>query len=58
MLDLEHDSLAHTVSTTDFCDLSRYMVEDMLRSVAGTRFLVCIDTKSDFENLPREVAVA
>ena len=46
------------VSTTHFRDLSCYTVKDILRSVTGTCFLVCIDTKPDFGNLRKEVAAA
>ena len=48
MLDLDHNVGAHAVSTTDFCDLSRYTVEDMIRVTVGARLLVCAAKDADF----------
>ena len=57
VLDLDHDLGAHTVSTTDFRDLSRYLMEDLVRSAAGNRFLVCVDKQADFAGVPARIAL-
>ena len=57
VLDLDHDLGAHTVSTTDFRDLSRYLMEDLVRSAAGDRFLVCVDKQADFAGVPARIAL-
>ena len=56
ILDVDHDVAAHNVTTTDFRDLSRYVMEDMVAATAGTRFLVCISKDADFSGTPMDVA--
>ena len=55
-LDVDHDVAAHSVTTNDFRDLSRYVMEDMVAATAGARFLVCIAKDADFAGTPEDVA--
>jgi hypothetical protein len=47
VLDLDHNQDSHGVSTTDLRDLSRYLMEDILCSLTGTHFVVCVVKTAD-----------
>ena len=55
-LDLDHNVGAHAVSTTNFRDLSRYIVEDMRRAMVGTKFLVCDSKDANFGGKQKQIA--
>ena len=42
VVDIDRDSDAFNVSTTDFRQLSRYIMEDLIRARSGDSFLICI----------------
>jgi hypothetical protein len=58
VLDLDHNQDSHGVSTPDLRDLSRYLMEDMLCSLDGTRFVVCVvkTADADFCGVPACIA--
>ena len=56
-LDLDHNTQAFNVETTDFRELSRYPLEDMLKSRQGTKFLVLIaKDAAEYEGIPKDAA--
>ena len=56
VLDLDHNVGPHGVSTTDFRDLSRYIMEDMMRVMVGAGFLVCVAKGADFGGKQKQTA--
>ena len=46
-IDLNVDTAARTVSSTNFRNLSRYLVKDMVRSLVSDRFLLCVEKGAD-----------
>ena len=56
VLDLDHNVGAHVVSTTDFCNLSCYIMEDIMRVMMGTRFFVCVAMDADFGGKQNQIA--
>ena len=48
MLDLDHNIDVHAVSTTDFRNLSCYIMADMMRVIVVARVLVCVAKDANF----------
>ena len=57
-IDLDSDILSHEVATTDFRELSRYCLEDLLRCQLGDKFLVVVAkvANNDLGGAPKKAA--
>lgn len=58
-IDLDSNLAAYNVTTSDFRELSRYVLEDMLKCTEGDKFVVLLpkDTKQDgTKNIPKLVS--
>ena len=57
-IDLDCDVLSHEVATTDFRELSRYSLEDLLRCQLGDKFLVVVAklANNEFGGAPKNAA--
>ena len=55
-IDLDVDTAAHTVSSTNLRDLSRHLVKDMVQTRVGDGFLLCVEKEADFGGKQADIA--
>ena len=54
--DLDHNISSFNVSTNDFQELSRYIMEDMIKAYCGNTFLICIAKDFDTSGVHQQIA--
>ena len=58
-VDLDHNTQAYNVETTDHRELSRYVLEDMLRTRQDDKFLVLVDKSAEeYSGSPKDAAAS